>query len=135
MDTLPRVISIIEKEMTKNPAFEQKETEMNHRKVKKRNEDQLSLHGRPQCQRPFSADDEAKIWSQPEMTENELEQRLLRRLFKNLPATTFLRKAILDMPMLTGEELHDAAMAKEIHCWWLELAGILVYRTYPSSAP
>ena len=35
MDTLPRVISIIEKEMTKNPTFEQKDTEMIHRRVKK----------------------------------------------------------------------------------------------------
>ena len=35
MDTLPRVISIIEKETTKNPAFEQKDTEMIHRRVKR----------------------------------------------------------------------------------------------------
>ena len=34
METLPRVISIIEKEMTKNSAFEQKDTEMIHRTVK-----------------------------------------------------------------------------------------------------
>ena len=33
--TLPRVISIIEKEMTKNPAFEQKDTEIIHRNVKR----------------------------------------------------------------------------------------------------
>ena len=35
MDTLPRVISIIEKEMIKNPAFEQKDTETIHRTVKR----------------------------------------------------------------------------------------------------
>ena len=48
MDTLPRVISIIEKEMTKNPAFEQKDTEMIHRKVKRGTKDQLLFEGRPQ---------------------------------------------------------------------------------------
>ena len=35
METLPRVISIIGREMTKNPAFVQKDTEMIHGKVKR----------------------------------------------------------------------------------------------------
>ena len=50
METLPCVISIIEKEMTKNSAFVQKDTEMIHRKVKRGDEDQLFFDGRSQCQ-------------------------------------------------------------------------------------
>ena len=50
MDTLPRVTSIIEKEMIKNPAFVQKDTEMIHPKSQKRDKDQLLLEGRLQCQ-------------------------------------------------------------------------------------
>ena len=30
----------------------------------------------------------------------------------------------LDMPILTGEELHDVAMTKKIHSWWIGLLGL-----------
>ena len=45
--------------MTENPASEQKDTEMIHRKVKIGTEDQAIFEGRPQCQEPSvnSADD------------------------------------------------------------------------------
>ena len=35
VDTLQRAISMVKKEMTKNPAFEQKDTEIIHRTVKR----------------------------------------------------------------------------------------------------